>query len=213
MLSALVLFAAALPVRRALADDARYADAESLPAVDVVVREEPPPRRILAIEWNPLPLLIDKLSANLVLAPVDHHAIVISPFYVSTTTKPIYVFDDNMNATQLPKQRFRGLGGELGYRYYFGEAGPRGLFLGPSFILGTFTAKAQDGSETPYAYYGVAVDVGFQMLVADSVSLGLGGGLQYAGTSKQIPNQQFPAFIYANGAIRPRLLASIGWAF
>ncbi|HWU86378.1 MAG TPA: hypothetical protein VN253_03860 [Kofleriaceae bacterium] len=189
------------------------ADAELPPAVDVVVHEEPPPRRILAIEWNPLPLLIDKLSANIVFVPVAHHAIVLGPCYVSTTTKPIYVFDDSMNATQLPRQRFRGFGGELGYRYYFGEAGPRGLFLGPSLILATFTAKAQDGGETPYTYYGVAADVGFQMLVADSVSLSLGGGLQYAGTSKQIPNQQLPASIYANGAVRPRLLASIGWAF
>ena len=182
-------------------------------AVDVVIRDEPLPRRILTIEWNPFPLLIGKLSANIVVAPIDHHTLVLSPFYFSTETADIYVYNDAGVGTQLPKQKFTGWGGELGYRYYFGEGGPRGAFLGPSFILMDVKAKAQDGTQTQFYNYGAAADLGYQVLVADRIALSLGAGVQYTTTSKSIPDQQFPAKIYASGGVRPRLLFSLGWAF
>ena len=117
-----------------------------------------------------------------------------------------------------PERRFRRRSSaasavEIGYRYYFGQGGPRGLFLGPSLILGAFDAKAQNGTSTSYADFGLAADIGYQVLVADRVSLSLGAGLQYTATSKSIPDQQFPAEIYANDGLRPRVLASLGWAF
>jgi hypothetical protein len=169
-------------------------------AVDVAVRDTPPPRRLLAIEWNP------------VIVPVDHHALVLSPFYVSTTTNPIYVFDDEGNSTQLPSQTFSGFGGEIGYRYYSGLGGPRGFFAGPSLILAGMSAKAQNGSTTGYLDIGLAADVGYEFLVVDSVALSLGAGVQYATPTSSIPAQQFPADVYANGKVFPRALASIGWA-
>lgn len=191
---------------------ARHASPSGPP--DVVVRDAPTPDRILVIEWNPLALLaISRLSANAIIAPVDHHALVLSAFYASTTTVPIYIKDDGGNPTRLPEQKFSGFGFELGYRYYRDEGGPRGLFLGPSLILGSFAAKAEDGSKTSYLDYGLAADVGYQMLVADRVALSLGGGLQYIATSKSIPQQQFPAWIYANSRVSPRVLFSLGWAF
>jgi hypothetical protein len=113
----------------------------------------------------------------------------------------------------LPSQSFTGAGSELGYRYYFGRGGPRGMFLGPSFVLGDFSAKAQDGSTTSYIQLGGALDLGFQALVLDRISLSLGAGLQYLASSPTIPPQQFPADVYANSGLRPRLLASIGVAF
>jgi hypothetical protein len=181
-------------------------------AVDVAVRDTPPPRRLLAIEWNPLSLIVGKLSANAVIVPVDHHALVLSPFYVSTTTNPIYVFDDEGNSTQLPSQTFSGFGGEIGYRYYSGLGGPRGFFAGPSLILAGMSAKAQNGSTTGYLDIGLAADVGYEFLVVDSVALSLGAGVQYATPTSSIPAQQFPADVYANGKVFPRALASIGWA-
>ncbi len=187
--------------------------AEPTPGVDVVIRDEPPPRRILTIEFNPLPAIVGKLSADVIITPVSHHALVLSPSYVSVETAPIYIFDDTGQATQLPKQKFSGWGGELGYRYYFGEGGPRGFFLGPSLMLSSLTAQAQDGSKTRFLHYGVAADIGYQTLLWDSVTLSLGGGVQYTKTDKTIPDQQFPAKLFANGGIRPRLLLSVGWAF
>ena len=201
-------------VHVAAAETSPPADAPPADApIDVVVRETPPQRRIVSIEWNPLPLVLGKISANVVIVPIDHHALVLCPFYVSTTTAGINVFDDQGNPTQLPTQTFSGFGGEIGYRYYTGLGGPRGLFVGPSLILASMTAKAQNGSTTGYLDYGVAGDVGYEMLVADNLALGLGGGIQYATPNRTIPTQQFPADIYANGKLAPRALASIGWAF
>jgi len=187
--------------------------AEPPPGVEVVIRDEPPPRRLVIIEINPLPAIIGKLSADLIITPVSHHALVLSPSYVSVETAPICVFDDAGQCTQLPKQKFSGWGGELGYRYYFGERGPRGFFLGPSFMLSSLTAEAQDGSKTRFLNRGVAADLGYQALLWENVALTLGGGVQYTKTDKPIPDQQFPAKLFANGGVRPRLLLSVGWAF
>jgi len=186
---------------------------EAKPGVDVVIRDEAPPRRILTIEFNPLPAILGKLGANVIITPVSHHALVLSPAYVSVETAPIYIFDDAGQPTQLPKQKFSGFAGELGYRYYFGERGPRGFFLGPSFLLSSLIAEAQDRSKTRFLDYGVAADIGWQALLWDNVALTLGGGVQYTKTDKPIPDQQFPAKLFANGGVRPRLLLSVGWAF
>jgi hypothetical protein len=195
--------------------------------VDVVIHDARPPTRMVSVEWNPLSLIIGKLSANVLvnldvlraiagLPPskaIDHSVIVVAPFYISTTTWPIYTFDDQGASTQLPQQSFSGFGGELGYRYYTGIGGPRGFFAGPSLILGAMNAKAQNGSSTDYLDIGGALDIGYELLVMDSVALTLGVGAQYTAPDKSIPNQQFPADFYANAKVAPRALASIGWAF
>ena len=203
--AAAVLFAVTTP---------RAAHADPPPPVDVVLHDAPRPYRPLTIEWNPLALVtIGKLSANAVLVPIDHHALVLNLFYASTSTAPISIFDDSGQSTALPKQTFYGFGGELGYRYYSGKGGARGFFLGPSLVLASFTASAGNGTKTPYAEYGLAADAGYEALIADRVAVSLGGGLQYLATNKVLPDQQFPANIYTNSGLRPRLLFSIGWAF
>jgi Protein of unknown function (DUF3575) len=193
----------------------REAHADPPGPVDVTVHDEPPPRRYVSVAWNPVPLLmLGKVSFDVVITPTDHHALVLSPFYVSTATVPIFIDDSNGGPTQqLPQQTFSGWGGEIGYRYYFGHAGPRGFFLGASFIIGAFNASAQNGTSTSYWDFGGAIDAGYQMLVADRVVLAAGLGLQYTATDKSIPSQEWPANIYANDRLNPRLLLSIGWAF
>jgi hypothetical protein len=204
--------------------------------VDVVIPEPPPPRRYVAIEFNPIPLIamhtgsrpsdpgrgpqegLGKLSFNIIVAPFEHHAVVISPFYVLTRTTPITVFSNNNppdtppTATDLPIQTFEGFGSELGYRYYTGRGGLRGVYLGPSLILGAFTATAENGDKLGYLNYGFAVDVGYQALVIDRVSLSIGAGLQYTTSSKSIPEQMLWAKVFANTSVFPRLLFSLGWA-
>lgn len=190
------------------------ADSDREPVVDVAIAEVKPVHRVLAIEWNPLSLLgLQTLSFSGVLVPADHHAMVVSPFYADTTTVPISVYDDRGQERILPKQDFRGYGAELGYRYYFGVGGPRGLFVGPSLIIAHVTARAMNGTKTSYADLGIAADVGWQALVADRVALGLGLGLQVIETSPAIPRQQFPARVYADRGVLPRFLCSLGWAF
>ena len=191
----------------------RTSVAQPAASMDVVIRDPSPPRRLLALEWNPLPLVtLGKLSANVVVVPIDHHAIVVSPFYASASTEPIYVYDDAGNPTQLPRQLFRGFGTEIGYRYYAGLGGPRGFFAGPSLLLASFKATAANASQTRFSDLGFAADIGYEALIADGLAISLGGGLQYVTTSTSIPDQQFPAQVYANRGLRPRFLVSLGWA-
>jgi hypothetical protein len=89
----------------------------------------------------------------------------------------------------------------------------RGWFIGPSFILGVMTAQAQNGDQLGYLDLGVALDAGWQTIIADGITISLGVGIQYTTPDKSIPNQQFPADVYANSRVFPRGLASIGWAF
>jgi hypothetical protein len=197
------------------------------PAVDVTIPLPKAPRRVVAIEANPLSLLIGRLSAQLVVVPVEHHALVLNPYFAHVKTEPIYTYQDCTGskdpacagqpfgsgiATQLPQQKFQGFGGELGYRHYSGRGGPRGFFFGPSLLFGALTATAGDGSKTSYFDFGLALDLGYQVLLGDDVSIALGAGLQYTNTSKKIPPQQYPAEVYANAGLRPRFLFSIGWA-
>ena len=193
---------------------ATSAMAEGTPVPDVKIVDARPERRWVSIEVNPLPMItIGRFGGNVVVAPLDHHAIVLSPFYASITTDPIFVYDDQGNGTQQPKQTFGGFGGELGYRYYAARGGPRGFFAGPSFLLEAITATAYSGSQTSFLGYGLAVDAGYQALVADTISVSVGAGAQYMFTSKSIPSQQLPASIYANERLYPRLLLSLGYAF
>jgi hypothetical protein len=204
------------------AADAPPPSAPADTAVDVVVHDALPPQRVLAIEFNPLSLIIGKISANAIITPGDHWALMLSPFYVSTTTQSIVIFGNAPSGLQgpspsptalLPQQTFSGFGGEIGGRYYTGLGGPRGFFGGASLILGAMNAHAQDGSNLGYLDYGVAVDLGYEVLVVDKVALTVGAGVQWTNPSTPVPNQQFPADVYANGKVMPRMLASIGWAF
>jgi hypothetical protein len=179
----------------------------------------------VTVEYNPLALIVGKLSANVVVVPTDHHSLVLSPFYAWTATVPICVATNSGTSSSdcglsppqpsatLPRQTFQGFGGEIGYRYYLGKGGPRGFFAGPSFVIASMTAKAQDSSRTSFWDLGLALDVGYEALIADRVALALGGGAQYVATTKSIPDQQLPAAVYANSAVRPRLLVSLGYAF
>jgi hypothetical protein len=170
---------------------------------------------VLTIEYNPLSLVIGKVSGNIVVVPIDHHGLVLTPFYVSTTTVPINRALDvtGMMMEQLPKQKFEGFGGEIGYRYYSGLGGPRGFFAGPSLSAMSITATAGNLTQTSFVDYVLAGDAGYAALVADRVAITLGVGAQYTFTSKTIPNQQPPANIYANSGFEPRVLASLGCAF
>jgi hypothetical protein len=191
---------------------------EPPPPVDVALHEAPSPHRTLTLEWNPLALFIDRFSLNAVIVPCDHHALVVSPFYTWSSTVP-YGTGIDANGNALPyvlnvlSQSFKGFGGELGYRYYFDVGGPRGFFVGPSVMLAAITATAGNGSQTSFADFGFAADVGYEALIADKIAVSVGAGAQYAWPSKFIPDQQLPASIYANKGVKPRLLLSLGYAF
>ncbi|MGD0678373.1 MAG: hypothetical protein ABSC94_23430 [Polyangiaceae bacterium] len=202
----------------------RVARADPAPPVDVALHGAPSPHRAFSVEWNPLTLFIDKISFNVVVVPGDHHALVLSPFYTWAKTNayatgidangnPLMDANGNPYTLNVLAQTFHGFGGELGYRYYFDKGGPRGFFLGPSLLLAGITATAGNGTQTSFSDVGFAADAGYEALIADTIAISVGAGAQYVLTSKSIPEQQLPASIYANNALRPRLLLSLGYGF
>jgi hypothetical protein len=205
---------------------ARAGSADQPPAatpVDVALKETPPPHRTLTIDWNPLALFIDRFSLDAVIAPGDHHALMVSGFYTWPSTaeyatgldaqgRQLVTPSGQMETLAVPSQSFKGFGGELGYRYYGGRGGARGFFAGPSFLIESMTATPFVGGQTSYMGYGVAGDVGYEALVADTIAVTVGAGLQYTFFDKSIPSQQLPASIVANERLYPRLLLSFGYA-
>lgn len=195
----------------------RSARGDEPPPVDVKLQTTPRPHRTLTIEWSPVDLIIARLSGSIVVVPGDHHALVLRPFYTWVSTVP-YATQIDAEGNTLPyvldvlSQSFHGYGAELGYRYYLDKGGPRGFFAGPSLLVASITGKAGNGSETPFLDLGAAVDVGYEALVADTIAITLGAGLQYSLPTKSIPTQQWPASIDANEGVRPRVLVSLGYA-
>jgi hypothetical protein len=180
--------------------------------VDVAVNEPAPARRSFAIEFNPLALFIHRIGGNLEIAPVDHHVLTLTGYYFNTRTASFTDLEGSVLVTT-PSQRFDGGGGEIGYRWYSGRGGPRGFFAGPSFTLARVHATDSSGGEMSFFNYGVAVDAGWQALVADDWVVSVGGGAMYTFTSQSLPDQQAPATYYANSGLHPRALAAVGYAF
>lgn len=164
--------------------------------------EPTPPRRRFAATYDPLTVIIGRASINVETVPGSHHGVIATIYRLGTTTT-----DASFNT------RYRGTGGELGYRYYSGDNGPRGVFVGPSLLLGTFTGTPRRGDVVEFSNIGGAVDLGYQAIVKGRLVLGLAFGLQYTWPSKTIAHQDLPASIYANRGLRPRFILAIGVAF
>lgn len=177
------------------------ARAEPPPPDLVTVHEDAPVTRRIALSYNPLTLMLQRYGGNVELLLASHHALGVSAYYAYARTN-----EDTNNV-------FRGVGGEVGYRWYSGENGPRGFYVGPSFLLGRFEAIPSRGSATVYENLGGALDLGWQALVADRVLVGLGAGLQYTAPTASLPQQEVSASVYANAGLRPRLTFALGVAF
>jgi hypothetical protein len=160
-----------------------------------------------SIELNPLGFVVGgRASINLEYAPVTHHALVLSPHFVNTTSE-IAVSEDRMNT-----QTFTGGGAELGYRYYSGTRGINGIFVGPSIIGGYFNANLPGGN-TGFTNVGLAVDVGYQEVFFDHLVLGAGIGAEYLRVSERFGDLPAAPSAIATTGLKPRLLAQAGYAF
>lgn len=183
------------------------------PPVDVALREQAPVRRVLSLQWNPVALFLSRLSVDVVIAPIDHHALVLSPMFAWPSTVPLQITNPmTMTSTTIASQQFFSFGGEVGYRYYTGLGGARGFFLGPSLLAAYVDAKDGNGHHAGYATLGFAVDAGFGALLGDRLAITLGVGVQYKTPLQSIPAQQWPANVTTNENVLPRVLLAVGWA-
>ncbi|MGZ3418345.1 MAG: hypothetical protein ACXWUG_13080 [Polyangiales bacterium] len=159
---------------------------------------------------NPLSFGIGRYGADLQWLPLQHHAIVLNPFFSSTTA---HVESSANGVTASYDEKFSGFGGELGYRFYTGERGANGFFIGPSLLLGTYTAKAGNADSVAFTSVGYAVDIGGQHVFSNGFTIGGGFGLQHTSVNKDFTDLPLTAAVLAGGGWRPRFLLSLGYSF
>jgi hypothetical protein len=169
--------------------------------------DKPGDYRPFSAEFNPLGLLIGgRLSFTAEWAPVVHNAIVLNGYYVNTSA------DVAMSGETFETQTFTGGGGELGYRYYTGHRGMNGIFIGPSLILGSYSASLPHGNQF-FTNAGVAVDAGVQTILADHFLVGAGAGIEYLNVSHDFHDLSTGPSTVASSGLKPRVLLSAGYGF
>jgi hypothetical protein len=170
----------------------------------------------VSLELNPLAATIGRYSIQGEYLPLPHHAITLNPFY---THAPVTV---TVGGKDVDAGSLDGFGGELGYRFYTGTKGPNGFFVGPSFILASYSQSAPSGvnpsgsaGSDSFTSYGAALDIGGQAVIGPGIVIGGGFGLQYTKTSTDIDtsNLNLASAIIAGGGVRPRFVFTLGYAF
>jgi hypothetical protein len=172
--------------------------------------DESTPFKSVALEGNPLGLIIGRYSADLEYLPAPHHALHLTPvgYFALPGTSDELV----------------GFGAETGYRWYSSADGPQGLFVGASFIALSlrYLHAATEGvafdspEDTSYVQLGGALDVGYQLVFLGNFAVGAGAGVQITAdtTRPQFEYESHPwhDLLYGSG-VRPRALVSVGTAF
>ncbi len=146
--------------------------------------------------------MFGRLSAAAEISLTRHHALVVAP-------NLLLVQVDRGGRDSLVSEGFgfastasSSVGIELGYHYWWAawpaQESLRGLFLGPSLLLGDTSQSSVDPSHAQ-GYWGVACDVGTQEVFSGGFTIGAGAGL---------------GFVRMAGATAffPRLLLQIGWS-
>jgi hypothetical protein len=166
---------------------------------EVVVVEEPETRP-LSITFNPLPLFFGRLSGNVELSFAPHSALVVSPnvlvLNVDRGTRTVL-----SNGFGFASPTSASVGVEVGYHYWtrWGRT-LRGLFFGPSILLGATSNADVGDATTTQGYYGFAFDVGRQEVLPGGFTIGGGVGVGFLRMADWV-------------AVFPRLLFQLGWSF
>ncbi len=168
---------------------------------DVVVYVEPPEAHPIAVTLNPIGLFRGRLSVNVELQLQPHHSLYVSP--------NVLVFhSDRGDANNLVSEGLgfatrtsSSVGLEFGYHYWWHWSRElRGPFFGPALLLGSTTEASVGDPTHGQSYWGLALDIGWQEVLAGGFTAGVGAGLEtvrLAGT----------------GAVVPRFLLQLGWSF
>jgi hypothetical protein len=174
-------------------------------------RPKDDPFRSVTLTANPLSLILLRFGLNIDYLPARHHAITLNPFgqFVS-------VGEENQLGG---KSKYSNFGGELGYRFYTGNRGSNGFFIGPfvTFISSNSTASFTDlrGTRrevsTDFFAYGGGVDLGGQHVFKFGLVIGAGAGVMYLTQSAQT-NSATSSTVKFEGVL-PRFLFTLGYAF
>jgi hypothetical protein len=174
---------------------ASRAHAEATPELP---RAEVGPSHHWALEYNPLELMVGRVSANLEVGLGAHQALMLSPMILPPNTGDVG----------------GGFWSELGYRFYSEDDGLSGFFVGPSVIGGTFSYFTDEHSGRQRgSAIGVALDGGYQFVFRSGFVLGFGVGAQCQQVTRsyEIRNDPLNEIIVETGVL-PRILFSLGYS-
>ena len=151
----------------------------------------------MAIALNPMPLPWGRLSGNVELLLLPHHAVVASASALFANADRGGLLALGLGFAQSASS---GAGGELGYHYWwYWRDVLSGPFFGPSLLFGVTSAATVGDPSHAQAYWGAAIDVGEQAVLAGGFTIGGGAGLgliRMAGA----------------GVVFPRFLLQVGWS-
>jgi hypothetical protein len=166
------------------------------------VYEEYDPPRPVAITFNALALTVGRLSGNFEVQIAPHHSLLASPNALLFDVDRGGRYNAVSEGLGFASRGSSSLGIELGYHYWWRWSRDlRGPFLGPSLLIGSTTnATAGPNPADAQTYWGLALDAGWQAVLAGGFTIGGGLGIGYAHLGD------------AN-AIFPRVLFQIGWSF
>jgi hypothetical protein len=171
-----------------------------------------PSFKSFALEANPLAAAIGRYSIQGEWLPAVHHAIVLNPHFDRVNAN---VSESIGGGSASFSEGFTGFGSELGYRFYTGEKGPNGFYVGPSLLVAHYSTSAGGQSGASFSSIGAAVDAGGQWVIGPGVVVGFGVGLQYSSVSQDASTNGLPlaAAVIAGSGFRPRALLTVGYAF
>ena len=170
------------------------------PEVPYVVVVEEEPSRPWALTANPVALTFGRLSLNAELLLAPHHALIASPNVLLIPLDRGGRFNLVSEGAGFATHDSFGLGAELGY-HYWPHAGRqlRGAFVGPSLLLGGTTDATVGDPSHMQAYWGVALDVGWQEVLPSGFTMGIGAGIEVLHLADATP-------------VVPRFLFQLGWS-
>lgn len=176
------------------------------PPVDVAAGNPEETYKHFTLQANPLSAGIGRYGVDVAYLPALHHGLVLNPFYQHVGAEV------DINGVK-SSTTFSGFGGEVGYRFYTGERGANGFYVGPSVIFGSYSQSNSGGDKVSFTSVGGALDIGGQAIIGGGFTIGGGFGLQYTKTSTSFENLPFAAAVLAGGGVRPRILFTIGYSF
>ncbi|HEX7665620.1 MAG TPA: DUF3575 domain-containing protein, partial [Polyangiaceae bacterium] len=137
---------------------------------DVVrANDDAPVVKHVAIEANPLGILVGHYSLQVETMIAPHSALTFNPHFDYSHWEAQDMLGGDSS--------YAGFGSEVGYRFYTARSKPAGLFVGPSLLGGVYRTYRSFGGHT-FPMVGAALDVGAQAVLGPVV-LGAGIGVQY----------------------------------
>ena len=166
--------------------------------------------RPVAITLNPLSMALLRFGANVEYMFAHHHGLILNPYFQTVSVSA-------GAGPSSSESSYTNFGAELGYRFYTGNRGANGFFIGPAVFVqrtntsATVTSGGQSSTaESGTMVYGGIVDLGGQHVFKNGFTIGGGAGVMYLTTPDE-PKNTSSTVKFAG--VLPRVLFTAGYSF